>query len=156
MDYCDDNRFRLIEHYKQKLIESTNIETSPAEMKVLDNILYRIWQMGWLPDLKGIDCDNADIYCEDCEHHRYTSWCENAIKNHREFDAAYQTGWGDGVDDGAEATLRGLGLPECTEYLVHCEDCEDYIKEEGICRRYWAFKKPEGFCDDGKWKDDEE
>lgn len=51
-DCCDDNRFELIEKYKNKLIESTNIETSPEEMLVLDNILFRMWQMGWLDKLE--------------------------------------------------------------------------------------------------------
>lgn len=48
MDACGDNRFELIERAKKTLIEATNIESSPDEMKVLDNILFRIWQMGWL------------------------------------------------------------------------------------------------------------
>ena len=47
-DTCGDNRFELIEKYKQKLIESTNISNSPEEMAVIDNILFRFWQMGWL------------------------------------------------------------------------------------------------------------
>jgi hypothetical protein len=46
---CDDNRFEIIEAAKKKLIESTNIETSPKEMEVLDSLLFRMWQMGWLP-----------------------------------------------------------------------------------------------------------
>lgn len=48
-DMCTDNRFEVIEKYKQKLIECTNIETAQDEMAVLDNILFRFWQMGWLP-----------------------------------------------------------------------------------------------------------
>lgn len=51
-DLCTDNRFELIEKYKQKLIEDTNIEMSPDEMKVLDSILFRFWQMGWLDKLE--------------------------------------------------------------------------------------------------------
>ena len=51
-DLCTDNRFELIEKFKKKLIESTNIETSPEEMNVLDNILFRFWQMGWLDKLE--------------------------------------------------------------------------------------------------------
>lgn len=47
-DMCTDNRFELIERFKKKLIESTNIETSPEEMKAIDNLLFRFWQMGWL------------------------------------------------------------------------------------------------------------
>lgn len=48
MEMCGDNRFELITKYKQKLIDATNIETSPDEMAVLDGILFRCWQMGWL------------------------------------------------------------------------------------------------------------
>ena len=49
---CTDNRFELIEKYKKELIESTNIETSQDEMAVLDNLLFRFWQMGWLDRLE--------------------------------------------------------------------------------------------------------
>lgn len=47
-DVCGDNRFEIIERAKKHLIESTNIEASPEEMKVLNSFLYRCWQMGWL------------------------------------------------------------------------------------------------------------
>ena len=47
-DVCNDNRFEMIDRAKKDLLENTNIETSPDEMKVLDNILFRCWQMGWL------------------------------------------------------------------------------------------------------------
>ena len=50
---CDDNRFKLISKYKQQLIEATNIESSPEEMIVIDNILFRFWQMGWLNMLEA-------------------------------------------------------------------------------------------------------
>ena len=58
-DICGDNRFELIEKYKKKLIESTNIEDSPEEMKVLNDIFFRLWQMGWLDRLekKGEEID---------------------------------------------------------------------------------------------------
>ena len=46
---CGDNRFKVIEKAKKKhILEATNIETSPEEMAVLDNFLFRCWQMGWL------------------------------------------------------------------------------------------------------------
>jgi len=45
---CDDNRFWIIDRAKKDILEKTNIESSPEEMKVLDNILFRAWQMGWL------------------------------------------------------------------------------------------------------------
>ena len=47
-EVCGDNRFEVIKKAKEHLIESTNIEGSPAEMDVLDSFLYRAWQMGWL------------------------------------------------------------------------------------------------------------
>ncbi len=49
---CTDNRFELIQKYKEKLIQGTNIETSKEEMNVIDNILFRFWQMGWLEALE--------------------------------------------------------------------------------------------------------
>ena len=53
---CGDNRFEIIQKAKDHLVASTNIESSPEEMAVLDNILFRAWQMGWLekyePDYK--------------------------------------------------------------------------------------------------------
>ena len=52
MDSCSDNSFELINKYKRELIEKTNIETSPDEMRVIDNILFRFWQMGWLDTLE--------------------------------------------------------------------------------------------------------
>lgn len=48
MDECTDNRFELIEKYKNELIENTNINTSEKEMEVIESILFRFWQMGWL------------------------------------------------------------------------------------------------------------
>ena len=50
-DLCTDNRFELIEKYKQMLIDATNIEDDSQEMAVIDNILFRLWQMGWLDRL---------------------------------------------------------------------------------------------------------
>ena len=45
---CGDNRFEIIRKAKEALLESTNIEDSSKEMTVLDNFLFRCWQMGWL------------------------------------------------------------------------------------------------------------
>lgn len=47
-EICGDNRFEIIDAAKKDLLQSTNINTSPDEMKVLDNFLFRCWQMGWL------------------------------------------------------------------------------------------------------------
>lgn len=47
-EMCGDNRFEVIQRAKEHLVEATNIESSPDEMKVLDIFLFRAWQMGWL------------------------------------------------------------------------------------------------------------
>ena len=51
-EVCSDNRFELIEKYKTKLINGTNIGAVKEEMAVIDNILFRFWQMGWLDTLE--------------------------------------------------------------------------------------------------------
>ena len=67
-DMCNDNRFELVAKYKAKLIESTNIETSADEMAVIDNILFRMWQMGWLDRLEQPTVDAVPVRCKDCKH----------------------------------------------------------------------------------------
>lgn len=47
-DICGDNRFTIIELAKEDILQSTNIESSKDEMKLLDNFLFRCWQMGLL------------------------------------------------------------------------------------------------------------
>lgn len=56
---CNDNRFTLIERAKKNLIENTNIDTNPDELKVLDNFLFRCWQMGWLEKYNDETCSDA-------------------------------------------------------------------------------------------------
>lgn len=48
MHNCSDNRFKIIERAKEDLLKSTNIETSKEEMELIDNFLFRCWQMEWL------------------------------------------------------------------------------------------------------------
>lgn len=75
-DVCGDNRFELIEKYKKALMEATNIESSKDEMDVIDNILFRFWQMGWLVQPRKTaewiygEKDGADgWYCSKCGFH---------------------------------------------------------------------------------------
>lgn len=49
-DICTDNRFEIIKRAKEYIINNTNIETSADEMKVLDNFLFRMWQLGLLEE----------------------------------------------------------------------------------------------------------
>lgn len=75
-DLCGDNRFELIEKYKKELIEATNIETAPDEMAVLDDILFRFWQMGWLDKLELPSVQPEIIRCKDCvEWVSDSEWC---------------------------------------------------------------------------------
>lgn len=55
-DVCTDERFSMIARVKSELMRSTNIETDKKEMEVIDSILYRFWQKGWL---QLIDCEIA-------------------------------------------------------------------------------------------------
>lgn len=67
-EVCGDNRFEIIEHAKKMLIEATNIESRPEEMAVLDNILFRMWQMGWLTG-----CKHSERTCRIVPHgHLFT------------------------------------------------------------------------------------
>lgn len=61
MEKCTDNRFEIIEKAKNHILAATNIAASPDEMKVLDNFLFRCWQMGWLNMYKPNDGDGAYI-----------------------------------------------------------------------------------------------
>ena len=47
-EICCDDRFEIIARAKAYIIKATNIETSADEMKVIDNFLFRLWQLGWL------------------------------------------------------------------------------------------------------------
>ena len=46
------SEFKIIAKAKQALLDSTNIESSHNEMKVLNDFLFRCWQMGWLDKYK--------------------------------------------------------------------------------------------------------
>lgn len=59
-EMCTDNRYEVIAAYKKRLMERTNIETSPDEMAVIDNVLFRFWQLGWLPPVPHGDLIDRD------------------------------------------------------------------------------------------------
>lgn len=66
-DMCNDNRFELIAKYKAELLGGTNIETRKDEMAVIDNILFRMWQIGWLDRLEQPTVDAVPVRCKDCK-----------------------------------------------------------------------------------------
>lgn len=59
---CGDDRFELIGRAKSKLLEGTDIESRPEELAVLDNILFRCWQMGWLDELRDADTRWRELF----------------------------------------------------------------------------------------------
>lgn len=82
MDIAGDNRFEVIKKAKEDLIESTNIEMSPDEMKVLDDFLFRCWQMGWLHKYEDADKFNAPT--EDAVSLKWlASWTKKYIEKTR-------------------------------------------------------------------------
>lgn len=77
-EICTDNRFKIIEAYKKMLLERTNIETSPDEMSVIDNILFRFWQMGWLAPLPHGRLVDADKLCKVLKARAADEWNQGA------------------------------------------------------------------------------
>lgn len=70
-EICTDNRFEIIAAYKKKLIEGTNIQSSPEEMAVIDNILFRFWQMRWLPPIPHGRLIDADALRQTMYHEAF-------------------------------------------------------------------------------------
>ena len=81
-ELCTDNRFEIIAAYKKKLIEATNIEDSPEEMAVIDNILFRFWQMDWLPPIPHGRLIDADALRAEVKKHATPSdaWVFSLIR----------------------------------------------------------------------------
>lgn len=63
---CMDNRFELIAKAREKLVDATNIEDRPEEMAVLDSILFRCWQMGWLDRLETSRAEETECIDTRC------------------------------------------------------------------------------------------
>lgn len=92
-EVCSDNRFEIIADYKRRLVEGTNIETKPEEMAVLDSILFRFWQMGWLKEQEPVKprwthptVDKNVMMCGSCGiaiplgKPNYCPWCGRKVK----------------------------------------------------------------------------
>lgn len=88
-DLCTDNRFELIAKYKQKLIEATNIEDRKCEMDILEDVLFRMWQMGWLdrlemtPRIEMLQDDTLMVRADEGQFEKvgrvilsYKTWCK--------------------------------------------------------------------------------
>lgn len=85
-EVCGDNRFEIIANARARLIEATNIESSPDEMKVLDRLLFRMWQMGWLPGCR-VCYPVIDMWEDGVGADAYCSYCANYWGEHKSADA---------------------------------------------------------------------
>ena len=73
-EVCGDNRFELIKKYKERLVAATNIETAIDEMNVIDSILFRFWQMGWLDRLEADVVPRNEVEVIEEERDRYKKY----------------------------------------------------------------------------------
>lgn len=139
MEICGDNRFEIIAKAKADLLEGTNIETDEAEMAVIDNILFRCWQMGWLdrydrktePLDKDInvrsktmrDCYNCKRYENDCE----CVECHYEPKTETQPDC-YMCKWLGEVDVCGRCRNRNLFAEADTEPQTErpCDNCQEF------------------------------
>lgn len=76
-DKCVDNRFEIIKRAKEDILSNTNIESSLDEMQVIDNFLFRCWQMGWLERYN----DQPDYVKLPEDGYEYLRKCEKYIKD---------------------------------------------------------------------------
>lgn len=82
-DICNDGRFEIIADAKKKLLAGTNIGNSPDEMKVIDNILFRCWQMNWLDNksvgdaYRTIEKEMKHTRSEQSDGKYYSLWKDN-------------------------------------------------------------------------------
>lgn len=113
-DLCDDNRFELIEKYKKELIDATNIETAPDEMAVLDDILFRFWQMGWLDSV-----DRMSLVKESARTLMHSAGDSISAKAFRNAGRFVQNAI-DGEPPGFEK------LPSEQPEIIRCKDCKKF------------------------------
>ena len=97
-EVCSDDRFELIAKAKARLLEATNIEMRSDEMAVIDNILFRCWQMGWLDQLRDVNTRwhelfgtperAAQLIADNC---KYLSYCGQCWVRAANCDGKYST-----------------------------------------------------------------
>lgn len=98
-EICNDNRFELIEKYKKELLESTNIADSKEEMDVIDSILFRFWQMGWL-----VGVENVNRLLNDCNTYKI-KWAKARAEATKEFAERLKEHFDDWSDNEKSNTI---------------------------------------------------
>ena len=150
-DLCDDNRFELIEKYKKELIDATNIETAPDEMAVLDDILFRFWQMGWLDSV-----DRMPLVKESARTLMHSAGNSISAKAFRNAGRFVQNAI-DGEPPEFEKLLSAQ--PE----IIRCKDCghwdttwqNDWAKNYHYCPLIDGIRNGDWYCADAERRTDE-
>lgn len=160
MNLCDENRIITIEKAKQALINGTNIEDSPEEMKVLDNILFRCWQMGWLDRYDPQMPSNTSNALEALNSVNATqSNALDCISRAKAIEALDKRFDSIPMEQTSEILMlrKDLrNLPPAGPQIIHCKDCK-YFKQvfasndnDGLCAHWhtkWdARTSPKGYC----------
>ena len=121
MDICGDNRFEIIERAKKHLLDATNIDTSADEMKVLDDFLYRCWQMGWLDRYDTADTPQNERSEFVKVSDRECPWCKAVCASTDKY--CHECGWHIAdTPQTEERTIQGTGDCEhCSRLFVDCD-----------------------------------
>ena len=139
MDNCSDNRFLIIERAKKDLLESTNISSSDEEMAVVDNFLFRCWQMGWLGKydlefIKGKELAKKFLDAIIYDNDYVNRW--NPLDEEKHYGL-----WIDEVGRGLKRPIQELGAEFFTDEMIDTLSIGDYdemmaIIGEHPCLRY--------------------
>ena len=116
---CGDNRFEIISEAKKDLLATTNIEMASDEMAVLDDFLFRCWQMGWLRQYEMYEfCSDGENPCKEYDKekhccHRWTKVIRQTI---------------DEVKANAEMKVTDTWkVAGCHELNAWCPNCEHRV-----------------------------
>lgn len=120
-DVCGDNRFKIIEAAKERLLRCTNIETSPEEMKCLDSFLFRCWQMRWI-DEKILGDENPKQV--------NNTTCRKALESISNLADAIL-----GESEKCDANIVAI-LDECRDALSSKPRNCDVLTEEGLSEKF--------------------
>lgn len=116
---CEDNRFEIIEKAKEILLNTTNIENSKEEMKVLTNILFRIWQAGLINE-KKLDINKLQ---------KENSIEEDIVKKFEEFCEDLYIFKDDDMGGHFEGVVGDQIANTKLGYLIFKEKLEDFLSE---------------------------
>lgn len=128
-DVCGDNRFEVIAEAKKDLLESTNIEMRADEMAVIDNILFRCWQMGWLKQYETYDfCSGDDNPCKEYDRekhccHRWPKVIRQAVEEMKAEHERKKGKWSNYKDEHCCSVCKCVVISECWDDDIRYDYC---------------------------------